>query len=158
MSWPAREVADEYTWLQAADAAASIVARCALGVLTDPLVESPIEKIFGVSVLLLYPGVKLCQQDDPRPPDRAVLIPQYRWRNYRMDWALCVPGKDKPVVFVECDGAEFHSTVEQQARDRRKDDEARDAGIQLLRFSGSDIYRNYDACAKLTMDLLGRSA
>lgn len=47
---------------------------------------------------------------------------------------------------IECDGKEFHSTEEQIQRDNRKNLAAKNAGIPLLRFSGSSIFRHAERC------------
>jgi very-short-patch-repair endonuclease len=52
---------------------------------------------------------------------------------------------------VECDGKEFHSSVEQQANDALKDAAALKAGIRLIRLTGSEINRDADACASLVL-------
>jgi very-short-patch-repair endonuclease len=57
-------------------------------------------------------------------------------------------GRSKPLVVIECDGKEFHSTDEQIANDRAKDALAAKSGILLLRFSGSQIFRELDRCTQ----------
>jgi very-short-patch-repair endonuclease len=57
-------------------------------------------------------------------------------------------GRSKPLVMIECDGKEFHSTDEQIAKDRAKDTLAAKSGILLLRFSGSQIFRELDRCTQ----------
>jgi hypothetical protein len=69
-----------------------------------------------------------------------------------MDFAIKVAGVDPGLVFVECDGKEFHSSPAQIARDRLKDKLARDAGIALRRFTGSEINKRGDACAYFIVD------
>ena len=109
--------------------------------------ESPIEldlavfliERFGFSGDLKF---KFCRQADiwAFQDQQILLIPQFRWLRFRIDFAFMFEAK-VPHVFVECDGKEFHSTPEQIANDRRKDSLARGAGIRLLRFTGSEIYR-----------------
>jgi very-short-patch-repair endonuclease len=55
-------------------------------------------------------------------------------------------GRLKPLVLIECDGKEFHSTNDQIAKDRAKDALAAKSGIPLFRFSGSEIFRELDRC------------
>lgn len=95
--------------------------------------ESPIEVMFGLAMLELM-------------DDEWFLYPQFKWRRYRIDWALAVPHKSAP-VFIECDGNEFHTKPEDVARDRRRDIMIRRAGIKLFRFTGSEIYQNAKGCA-----------
>jgi very-short-patch-repair endonuclease len=94
--------------------------------------ESPIEIMFGMAMMELM-------------DDGWELIPQFKWRRYRIDWALQVP--DKRLIFIECDGNEFHTRPEDVARDRRRDIMIRRAGIALFRFTGSEIYQNAKRCA-----------
>jgi very-short-patch-repair endonuclease len=94
--------------------------------------ESPIEIMFGMAMMELM-------------DDGWELMPQFKWRRYRIDWALQVP--NKKLIFIECDGNEFHTRPEDVARDRRRDVMIRRAGIALFRFTGSEIYQNAKRCA-----------
>ena len=60
---------------------------------------------------------------------------------YRLDLAVESGGVR---VDVECDGAPFH--VDQE-RDRARDHAIRDAGWEVLRFSGREISRDASVCA-----------
>ena len=82
------------------------------------------------------------------------LWPQYRWRGFRMDFAI--RRGNTPVMFIECDGKEFHSTPAQIANDRRKDDAAERAEIPILRFTGSEIFRSPDGCVHRVLEYLVR--
>jgi very-short-patch-repair endonuclease len=70
----------------------------------------------------------------------------------------CEPWKLKPLVLVECDGKEFHSSVDQQANDKLKDAAASRMGIRLIRFTGSEIHRDIDACVKYAMSVIINAA
>jgi very-short-patch-repair endonuclease len=94
--------------------------------------ESPIEILFGMAMM------ELIEAD-------WALLPQFKWRGYRIDWALERP--DRELIFIECDGNEFHTRPEHVARDRRRDQDIRRAGIKLFRFTGREIYRNAAGCA-----------
>jgi very-short-patch-repair endonuclease len=94
--------------------------------------ESPIEILFGMAMM------ELIEAD-------WALLPQLKWRGYRIDWALERPGRE--LIFIECDGNEFHTRPEHVARDRRRDHDIRRAGIKLFRFTGREIYRNAAGCA-----------
>ena len=66
---------------------------------------------------------------------------------YRADFAVTTPEGAK--VVVECDGHEFHEkTREQAARDKKRDRELQIAGWMVLRFTGSEIYRGAEYCAR----------
>jgi len=118
--------------------------------------ESPIEVMFGVAVLFLYPNFAFSSARAPRSVDHPSLVPQWPFLRYRMDLALFRPGERKPAVLVECDGAEFHSSPAQIANDKLKELAAKDAGIPLLRFTGKDIFKNYDACARLAVQRMAQ--
>jgi very-short-patch-repair endonuclease len=94
--------------------------------------ESPIEIMFGLAFYAFM-------EDDWE------LIPQFKWHSYRIDWAVKRP--DKPLIFVECDGSEFHTRPEHVARDRLRDRQIAEAGIKLFRFPGAQIYGNAEGCA-----------
>lgn len=82
--------------------------------------------------------------------DRFIIVPQFEWRCFRIDFAIS--SLDMEVLaLVECDGAAFHSTAAQIANDRRKDKAAEAAGIPMYRFTGSEIFRNAKACAALVL-------
>lgn len=69
-------------------------------------------------------------------------ITQYRCGYYRIDLAL--PRYD---IAIECDGKAFHSSPKQKARDKKRTSYLYRHGWKtVLRFSGSDINKNPDAC------------
>jgi very-short-patch-repair endonuclease len=115
--------------------------------------ESPIETIFGAKLALALRPV--CEElgwkfSIGAQPDADVsLQPQYPLQQYRYDFAVLAKGQ--PLILIECDGKEFHSTEQQQANDRLKDRAALMAGIQLVRFSGSEINNDIDRCIRRTL-------
>ena len=62
---------------------------------------------------------------------------QYEVPPYRLDFAL-INGNTK--IAVECDGKEFHSTLEQKDRDRIRDEFLKSHGWIVERFTGHEIY------------------
>jgi very-short-patch-repair endonuclease len=87
--------------------------------------------------------------------DRWMIVPQYNWNGYRIDLALRVPDYRFKWLFIECDGHNFHErTKEQAARDRQKDRDIQAAGVPILRFTGSEIHRNLEACAAQVFQFL----
>ena len=111
--------------------------------------ESPIETIFGAQfALALRPLCEDVGWDFAVGAGNAdiVLHPQYVLGRLRYDFAVRANGRTKPVLLIECDGKDFHSTEEQQANDRLKDAAASNAGMRLIRFSGSEINRDVDSC------------
>lgn len=140
-------------WRQFGEVTPNIIAECEFAATVSTLTESPIETIFGVAMAKMLTqkygaDFGLCENkaEFDTLDMRALMMPQYVWQRYRIDWALRFKALPRPLVFVECDGAEFHCTPEQLARDRAKDEAAKDAGIPLIRFAGTDIVRNMGQC------------
>jgi very-short-patch-repair endonuclease len=73
---------------------------------------------------------------------------QFQLGRFLYDLYFKREGRSKPLVMIECDGKEFHSTDEQIANDRAKNALAVKSGILLLRFSGSQIFRDLDRCTQ----------
>jgi very-short-patch-repair endonuclease len=72
------------------------------------------------------------------------VVPQYEELAYRLDFAIFYP---KGKVAVEVDGHEWHErTKEQAARDKQRDRELQTAGWFVLRFTGSEVFKDADAC------------
>jgi very-short-patch-repair endonuclease len=107
-----------------------------------PQCESPIEIIMGAALIRL---------NELEHGGKTIITPQHPFGRYRFDWSLSFQELPHPVVFIECDGFAYHSTPEQLARDKDKDAFALQAGIEVLRFSGSDIFRNPDGCARVAL-------
>lgn len=78
--------------------------------------------------------------------------PQFPWQNYRIDFAVTHGGK--PIMFIECDGREFHSSERQVERDLLKDERVFLAGITMARFTGSEIFRSPDDCVHRVVNYL----
>src|SRR5262249_31954635 len=139
--WPLRRYEDsseplialEWTWGSLGEATEIPLVRAVVAYDLSHQCESPIEVQLGAELKARR------LEGDP-------VFPQYEWDRFRMDFAILKDGHH-PCVFVECDGKAFHSTPEQIANDRRKDQAAAEAGIDLYRFSGSDIFRNARGCA-----------
>jgi very-short-patch-repair endonuclease len=122
-----------------------------------PHCESPIEVVLGAWLFALMqehvlapyrPHMCLGSDAQMRLATEMLLIPQYRWMRYRIDLTLRVPTKPRRIVFIECDGKEFHRATQQQmALDRGRQQEITDAGYPFFRFSGREINRNPEVCA-----------
>lgn len=82
------------------------------------------------------------------------ITPQATIGSYRADilfWFRC--GRARGGVVIECDGHEFHEkSKEQAARDKRRDREILTAGFPVMRFTGSEIYRDPVGCAEQVKD------
>ena len=70
---------------------------------------------------------------------------QFEWHGCRIDFAIFFEGN--PIVFIECDGHEFHERTKEQAeRDRSRDRAVQLAGVIALRFTGREIWRDVGVC------------
>ncbi|MCR9093499.1 MAG: DUF559 domain-containing protein [bacterium] len=91
-------------------------------------------------------------------PQRMIVVANAR---YRADFVVYRSTKGQgvdPLIVVEADGREFHDRTQSQAcRDRRRDRAMVLQGMRVLRFSGSEIYGDPDACAA-EIDALLRSS
>lgn len=123
-----------------------------------PFCQSQIEMLFGAALLIAMrmapanePIIKLKSPGDEGETSVFLLMPQYPWRSYRIDWVIkprLQPHAKHPYVFIECDGHAFHERTKEQAEhDRARDREIQVAGIPILRFTGRELYRNAGACA-----------
>jgi hypothetical protein len=122
----------------------------------SPSTDSPIETQIGAAVLMFFERanlpLKLCKMIDLKnAPDALLLVPQFAWSHYRSDWAI-LHAKRSGALLIECDGKDYHSTVNQIAHDMRKDAAARDRGYLTMRFTGSQIHRDADGCAQKIFD------
>ena len=82
--------------------------------------------------------------------------PQYRVGRYQVDFLVT---KESGKIFVECDGAAFHSTPAAKARDSTRDEYIRrETGVPIIRLTGSELFRNPASCVeKISAALLESS-
>jgi very-short-patch-repair endonuclease len=102
---------------------------------------------------------------DTGPSQYDYVFSQFPIGNYRADfmlvrWAVTYNMDDDPsnmhrialrlpAVVVECDGHEFHEKTKEQAqRDKARDRFFQAEGYHVLRFTGSELYRDALACAE----------
>jgi len=121
---------------------------------------SPIESIMGMALSIIH-TVALDVYNDL---NRMVYLvggdsetDAYLWRiqrqakigKYKADFAVqCIlcPGK---TLIVECDGHDFHEKTKQQAaHDKKRDRFMTVSGYGVLRFTGSEIYRDPIGCVR----------
>lgn len=83
---------------------------------------------------------------------------QHRLLDWKADFVLSCPSISSKKIIVECDGHEFHErTKEQAARDRARDRASQDAGHMMLRYTGSEIYRDPIGCARSAVKALAKA-
>lgn len=92
------------------------------------------------------------------PSEGTEIFPQAQIGKYRADFLIVskfVCGPTIHHVVVECDGHDFHEkTKEQAARDKARDRDMATLGCHVLRFTGSEIYRDADRCAAQVSEFL----
>lgn len=98
-----------------------------------PSLESPIEKLF----------FEACKTEG------IFMEPQYRVGKYRIDFALPIQR-----IAVEIDGHDYHKTKEQRTRDAARDRWLTIEGWTVIRFTGSEVYANPEACTSQIRELV----
>jgi very-short-patch-repair endonuclease len=97
------------------------------------LCQSPIEVAFHKAART--EGLFLCCQFPVGP--------------YRLDFA------DPPTkVAIETDGQDWHASKEQRTHDARRDRYLTEEGWRVLRFTGTEIYRDVQRCVKQVVDIV----
>lgn len=136
------------------DALGSLASRC----------ESPIERVL-IAALVAAPieGISFSASARPNSAEVAMMgsSSSVEWGGefysqigigaYRADIFLKVfdrKTKDNWLnLVIECDGHDFHErTKEQAARDKRRDRWFQSRGFLVLRFAGSEIWKDPTAC------------
>ena len=158
IAWPDLDASEEVPtceFIPLRVALVKVVECAAESATISGVTESPIETIFGAKLALALRPV--CEElgwnfsVGARSDADVWLQPQYPLQQYRYDFAILAKGQPQPLILIECDGKEFHSTERQQANDRLKDEAALKAGVQLVRFSGSEINSDIDRCIRCTL-------
>lgn len=96
--------------------------------------ESPIETRFYVFAIEKLPE----------------LMPQHSIADYRTDFALV-----EKKIAIEIDGHEYHKTRGQRTNDANRERDLQLMGWQVIRFTGTEIYRDTSSCVKQVEDLVG---
>lgn len=116
--------------------------------------QSPIEHRLAAEFLFLNDGYSQFQFDHAEgvsPPEFMTLItPQAKVGRFTVDFLFSCHLKGKvDHVVVECDGHDFHEKTKDQAqRDKSRDRDLAAKGYTVLRFTGSEIYRDSKKCAE----------
>lgn len=125
--------------------------------------ESPIEQMMLAALMFCSTGyaawpIPVWSNSMPFAPhkDRVFVSPQFKFGAYRIDIAMFgrnFDGKEFRLA-IECDGHDFHKTKDQAKRDRKRDRFLQLWGWNTLRFTGSEIVSDADACAEEVGDLV----
>jgi very-short-patch-repair endonuclease len=117
------------------------VLRC--GVPMHSSVESPIEALF---LLAAYPY---------KFTHGLTILPQHQFGPYRVDFLMLNVNAASGELVVELDGHDFHERTKEQAeRDKKRDRWFTSQGIRVVRFTGSEVWRDPKACAAEAVALL----
>jgi very-short-patch-repair endonuclease len=118
--------------------------------------DSPIENEM-LRYLLRYNAV-LCRPGDEPVGSGVFITTQYPVGPYRADFMIIARGyKSSPRIWppteehklcVECDGEQFHTSEEDVARDKKRDEYFKEQVIEVLRLTGTQIYKNGDKWAE----------
>lgn len=107
--------------------------------------QSPIEEIMAAIIAFIdtgYDYVEYAGQANPK--FGAVVRSQYEINKYRVDFLIsCYCDDAVRHIAIECDGHDFHDkTKAQAARDKSRDRAITAHGVSVLRFTGSEIFRD----------------
>lgn len=120
--------------------------------------ESPIEQLFGVAFLKVIEGRGLNYNPGLIVEPQAEV--ECYGKKYRVDFLVLVgnylnnPEQCFKLV-IECDGHDFHEKTKlQAARDKQRDRHLIGAGYHVIRFTGSEIWKDPFKCAREAADII----
>jgi very-short-patch-repair endonuclease len=124
--------------------------------------ESPIERRllpalvfanYGAQFLTFPAQLHFPKKDIEPPTGDIVVIPQFAFIRYRLDFAIVARASSKSAIFaIECDGKDYHSDAD---KDRQRDSYLNGFEIEVFRLKGSDIYADANAAAQRIADVIG---
>lgn len=119
---------------------------------------TPIEQIYSVA-FLTYNQTNWSAKSEKRilfeiTPQAEIKIDDKRYKaDFLINSFICKDGSkilEKPII-VECDGYEYHSTKEQRNADTERENDFKMKGYQVIRFTGSQIYKDAYLCIMQTI-------
>jgi very-short-patch-repair endonuclease len=125
-------------------------------------VQSPIEAELGSALLATLPAITMfCNVIDGKPErdDQGFFIsPQFPVGNYRADFCIFMHTRFAAErLILECDGHQYHERTSDQAEhDKKRDRAFVESGLQVMRFTGTEIRRDPLACAEQAVAHLTR--
>ncbi|MBC8492277.1 MAG: DUF559 domain-containing protein [Chloroflexi bacterium] len=135
--------------------------------------ESPIEQMLAVALAFLKPDYMVVKpqteviwhKDFPDQNEylfRPDFVVGFNWTLLTPDWEMAARGDwwDSgeaypwlPFFAVECDGRDYHNQHKAIERDKWRDRIFAARGMQVMRFTGSEIFRNAIGCARQVAEL-----
>jgi protein containing DUF559 len=111
---------------------------------------TPIEKI----MYAILTRVVDCFNESYDSEIQINFSPQEKIGCYRVDFVVEASFSDDKVI-IECDGHDFHEKTKQQAKhDKERDRYLISLGYKVLRYTGSEIYNDFDKIEKELSKLL----
>jgi very-short-patch-repair endonuclease len=126
-------------------------------VLLKPLnqCESPIEQIFAYHLCKYFYVINdLSDFQDIKIELNAQEPIEINKQKYRVDFLLIF---NEGKIVIECDGHDYHEKTKQQAqRDKSRDRNLQKEGYIVLRFTGSEIYKDPIGCVNEVVEVCRR--
>lgn len=147
--WRPKPDPDELMWGMGhhiSESLTPILERVARNEEMSKVCESPIEVQFGAALKHYFKARGM----------PVYLVAQYQIERFRYDFAV-LRWDGELVALIECDGKEFHATAEQVFNDRVKNALAAKLGVEMFRFTGSEIWRQLDECVYRVSSKVGWS-
>ena len=120
-----------------------------------PVPESPIEHAMldalrRIAIEWGYSPVSTWDEVKHRWGDYIVVRPQATIGKFRVDFLVEFQLDAAHLkIVVECDGHQFHERTKTQAsNDRKRDRVLQKLGYEVYRFTGRDVHKNADDCAR----------
>lgn len=117
--------------------------------------ESPIEQMLFVTIA--HSTRDIARKFGINHKVEFSILPQENADPYRIDIGLSIfiDGEIIIRIAVECDGHDYHEkTKEQAARDKARDRELTKQGYIVVRFTGSEIYKDPWKCADQVYEIV----
>ena len=113
-------------------------------------------RLWGEPLTILAKGSKVPADFYDGPKSHTILlIPQFQVSSYRVDFALFCQSERAVKVIVECDGHALHERTKEQAqKDKSRDRDLQSLGYKVIRFTGSEIYRDPFAAASEVLEIV----
>lgn len=111
---------------------------------------TPIEKIMYAILTRVATNLRDCYNARLE----LFIYPQEKIGKYTVDFLITADFSDDKVI-IECDGHDFHEKTKEQAQhDKERDRFLTSLGFKILRYTGSEIYNDFQNIEKQLKNLL----
>ena len=111
---------------------------------------TPIEKIMYAILTRVATNLRDCYNSRLE----LFIYPQEKIDKYTVDFLVSADFSDDKVI-IECDGHDFHEKTKEQAKhDKERDRFLTSLGFKILRYTGSEIYNDFQNIEKQLKNLL----